>query len=148
MDLVVGQPVLASPNFSGDLTYKGLFDILLTTSDNARCVDCKSGQSTHVSVFFAVFLCENCAFTHRNELTMHKSYVKKLGDTFDDYQIRFFQVENIGNANFQLFLEKYKIESLRISEKYQTRATKHYKQFLMAQVEDRDFAKKAPNERL
>ena len=66
-------------------------------SFNYYCVDCKTNPATYASMTFGILICEKCAHEHRTVLGMEKSYVKSLGEFWDNYQLRFIEVGIGGN---------------------------------------------------
>jgi threonyl-tRNA synthetase len=100
-------------------------------SYNKFCIDCNKNESTHASVTYGVFICEECAQTHIKEFGMENSYVKSLfGELWDDYQCRC--IMSGGNKLFWDFLKQYNLEWKPIAAKYKTKEAKYYKRRLAA----------------
>ncbi|KAL0949237.1 hypothetical protein HGRIS_009315 [Hohenbuehelia grisea] len=72
---------------------------------NKICNDCSNPNPQWASLSFAVFLCLQCAGTHRG-FGVHISFVRSISmDTWQDEQIKRMQLG--GNAPFREFMESY-----------------------------------------
>ncbi|KZP20174.1 ArfGap-domain-containing protein [Athelia psychrophila] len=72
---------------------------------NKACIDCGNPNPQWASLSFAVFLCLQCAGTHRG-FGVHISFVRSVSmDTWQDEQIRRMQLG--GNAPFRTFMQSY-----------------------------------------
>ena len=145
----VSGEVAGNPYSSGPGKYhEFLGKMIKNNAYNVYCVDCKKNQSTHVSFFFGVFICADCAVIHRAELGMDKSYVKAINEIFDDFQISYFKEGVGGNYSFHEFMKEYKMEAFPIHKKYNSRPAKFYKKKLLFQVEGRVLQEAPPNKEL
>lgn len=65
-----------------------LQNLLTMDPYNKYCVDCHKNESTHASISFGTFICEQCASTHKVYLA-GKSYIKSItAEAWDEYQLR------------------------------------------------------------
>lgn len=70
-----------------------LQELLARDTYNKFCIDCNRNESTHASITYGVFICEECANAHLQLLGMDKSYIKPImGDMWDSYQTKVVQV--------------------------------------------------------
>ena len=110
---------------------------------NKFCVDCNKNESTHCSIMFGVFLCQECAQVHMEELGMDQSYVKTVFlDVWDEYQLKV--VTHYGNKQFWDFMKQYGLETREIVAKYKSGPAQYYKKRLAALVMDRSFTQLPP----
>ncbi|KAJ7087412.1 ArfGap-domain-containing protein [Mycena crocata] len=77
----------------------------LVKSDNRVCCDCANPNPQWASLGFAVFLCLQCAGTHRG-FGVHISFVRSISmDTWQPDQLRRMQMG--GNTAFKEFMKSY-----------------------------------------
>jgi len=63
-----------------------LQELLTKDTYNKFCIDCNRNESTHSSITYGTFICDDCAKVHITVLGMDKSYVKPInGDLWDAY---------------------------------------------------------------
>ncbi|KAJ7498604.1 hypothetical protein FB451DRAFT_1202469 [Mycena latifolia] len=77
----------------------------LVKNDNKLCGDCSNPNPQWASLGFAVFLCLQCAGTHRG-FGVHISFVRSISmDTWQPDQLKRMQIG--GNAAFKQFMKSY-----------------------------------------
>ncbi|KAF7352506.1 ArfGap-domain-containing protein [Mycena venus] len=77
----------------------------LVKNDNRVCCDCGNPNPQWASLGFAVFLCLQCAGTHRG-FGVHISFVRSISmDTWQPDQLKRMQIG--GNAAFKQFMKSY-----------------------------------------
>ena len=106
-------------------------EILSADETNKKCVDCKKGKSTCISVNNGVTLCGECANLH---VTFGKgiSFVHPIDDEWDTYLLTF--LKKGGNAKFVAFCDENGISSMPPENRYMTRAVDYYRRNLKADV--------------
>ena len=121
-----------------------LQELLQRDTYNKFCIDCNRNESTHASISFGVFICEECANAHMQILGMDKSYVKPvMGDLWDSYQLRVVQLG--GNKLLWDFLKQYNgLEQKGIQAKYTSNAAGYYKRKLASEAAGLPFGEKEP----
>lgn len=121
-----------------------LQELLQKDTYNKFCIDCNRNESTHASVTFGVFICEDCATQHIQILGMDRSYVKPVfGDLWDAYATRVIQLG--GNKKLWDFLKLYNgLEQKPIAAKYTSSAALYYKRKLAAEGAGQPFDEKEP----
>ena len=121
--------------------------ILAIDEENKKCVDCGKDNPTKTSVNNGVVICEECAAKH-SQLGPTISYVRDLGDTFDEYLLNYFTLG--GNSKFKRFINEEKVDtSLPIDKKYLTKACEFYRINLKMKVSGEKLLEKKydnPNE--
>lgn len=116
---------------------------------NKVCNDCSNPNPQWASLSFAVFLCLQCAGTHRG-FGVHISFVRSVSmDTWQDEQIRRMQLG--GNAPFQKFMQSYSPaeqggynDGLNPYDKYHCWAATQYREKLDADLAGKDWAPSPP----
>ncbi|GLB34062.1 putative arfGap-domain-containing protein [Lyophyllum shimeji] len=116
---------------------------------NKVCNDCSNPNPQWASLSFAVFLCLQCAGTHRG-FGVHISFVRSVSmDTWQDEQIRRMQLG--GNAPFQEFMKSYcpaeqggYREGLSPYDKYHCWAATQYREKLDAALAGKEWAPSPP----
>ncbi|KAG6877211.1 hypothetical protein C0992_010604 [Termitomyces sp. T32_za158] len=116
---------------------------------NKVCCDCSNLNPQWASVSFAIFLCLQCAGTHRG-FGVHISFVRSVSmDTWQDEQVRRMQLG--GNAPFQEFLKSYTpavqggySEELSSYDKYHCWAAAQYREKLDAELVGKEWAPSLP----
>lgn len=135
IDLHLEQP----PQLASLLT-----DLLARDTYNKFCVDCNRNESTHASITYGIFVCQDCANAHIGLLGMEKSYIKPIfGDTWDSYQIKIIQLG--GNKRLWDFFKQYNgLEQKPILAKYKSAAASYYRRRLSAEATGQVFVGKEP----
>jgi len=118
---------------------------------NKICNDCSNPNPQWASLSFAVFLCLQCAGTHRG-FGVHISFVRSVSmDTWQDEQIRRMQLG--GNAPFREFMKSYSpvqqggySEGLSPYDTYHCWAATQYREKLDAALAGKDWAPSSPPE--
>ncbi|KAG6903395.1 hypothetical protein C0995_005418 [Termitomyces sp. Mi166 len=116
---------------------------------NKVCCDCSNLNPQWASVSFAIFLCLQCAGTHRG-FGVHISFVRSVSmDTWQDEQVRRMQLG--GNAPFQEFLKSYTpavqggySDDLSSYDKYHCWAATQYRDKLDAELAGKEWAPSLP----
>ncbi|KAG6842060.1 hypothetical protein C0991_003586 [Blastosporella zonata] len=116
---------------------------------NKVCCDCTNLNPQWASLSFAIFLCLQCAGTHRG-FGVHISFVRSVSmDTWQDEQIRRMQLG--GNAPFQEFMKSYTPidqggynDSLSSYDKYHCWAATQYREKLDAELAGKEWAPSLP----
>ncbi|KAG5654601.1 hypothetical protein H0H81_011576 [Sphagnurus paluster] len=116
---------------------------------NKICCDCSNPNPQWASLSFAVFLCLQCAGTHRG-FGVHISFVRSVSmDTWQDEQIRRMQLG--GNAPFREFMQSYTpaeqggySEDLSPYDTYHCWAATQYREKLDAALAGKDWSPAAP----
>ncbi|KAG6884761.1 hypothetical protein C0993_008458 [Termitomyces sp. T159_Od127] len=116
---------------------------------NKVCCDCSNLNPQWASVSFAIFLCLQCAGTHRG-FGVHISFVRSVSmDTWQDEQVRRMQLG--GNAPFQQFLKSYTpavqggySEELNSYDKYHCWAATQYREKLDAELIGKEWTPSLP----
>jgi ADP-ribosylation factor GTPase-activating protein 1 len=121
-----------------------LQELLSKDTYNKFCVDCNRNESTHTSVTYGTFICQDCASIHLAVLGMDKSYVKPIfGEPWDNHQVRMVQLG--GNKKLWDFLKQYAgLEQKGVSQKYESAAARFYRKKLNAEATGRPFSEKEP----
>ncbi|KAF8238972.1 ArfGap-domain-containing protein [Tricholoma matsutake] len=116
---------------------------------NKTCNDCSNLNPQWASVSFAVFLCLQCAGTHRG-YGVHVSFVRSISmDTWQDEQVRRMQLG--GNARFCEFVRSYTPieqggynDNLSPYDKYHCWAASQYRAKLDAELAGKTWTPSAP----
>ncbi|KII95002.1 hypothetical protein PLICRDRAFT_33832 [Plicaturopsis crispa FD-325 SS-3] len=116
---------------------------------NKVCNDCSNPNPQWASLSFAVFLCLQCAGTHRG-FGVHISFVRSVSmDTWQDEQIRRMKLG--GNAPFREFMRSYTPadqggykEGSSPYDTYTSWAATQYREKLDANLAGKDWAPSAP----
>ncbi|KAH8702467.1 zinc finger protein gcs1 [Talaromyces proteolyticus] len=120
------------------------------TNGNDRCCDCGAPSPQWASPKFGVFICLNCAGTHRG-LGVHISFVRSITmDAFKNAEIQ--RMEKGGNDTWKNFYDENPIvisegrtfEDSTIKERYDSEVGEEYKDRLTAKVEGKEYV---PGER-
>lgn len=121
-----------------------LTEILQRDTYNKFCIDCNRNESTHASITYGTFVCQDCANAHMQLLGMEKSYIKPIfGDTWDQYQIRLIQFG--GNKRLWDFFKQYNgLEQKPILAKYKSAAASYYRRKLSCEATGLPFSEKEP----
>ncbi|KAJ6515563.1 ArfGap-domain-containing protein [Mycena sanguinolenta] len=121
----------------------------LVKTDNRTCCDCGNPNPQWASLGFAVFLCLQCAGTHRG-FGVHISFVRSVSmDTWQADQLKRMQIG--GNAAFKQFMSSYYPpeqggykESNTPYEIYHCWAATQYREKLDAEIAGKEWAQSAP----
>lgn len=114
---------------------------------NKTCIDCGNPNPQWASLSFAVFLCLQCAGTHRG-FGVHISFVRSVSmDTWQDEQIRRMKLG--GNAPFREFMQSYPAEGgykdgMSSYETYHCWAATQYREKLDAELAGRPWEPSSP----
>ncbi|TFK55604.1 ArfGap-domain-containing protein [Heliocybe sulcata] len=114
---------------------------------NKTCIDCGNPNPQWASLSFAVFLCLQCAGTHRG-FGVHISFVRSVSmDTWQDEQIRRMKLG--GNAPFRAFMQSYPAEggyndALSPYETYHCWAATQYREKLDAELAGKPWEPSSP----
>ena len=106
-------------------------EVLSADETNKKCVDCKKGKATCISVNNGITLCGECANLH---VSFGKgiSFVHPIDDEWDTYLLTF--LKKGGNAKFVAFCDENGISSMPPENRYMTRAVDYYRRNLKADV--------------
>ncbi|KAH8830341.1 ArfGap-domain-containing protein [Flagelloscypha sp. PMI_526] len=117
--------------------------------DNKVCVDCSNPNPQWASLSFAVFLCLQCAGTHRG-FGVHISFVRSVSmDTWQKDQIT--RMELGGNKPFKDFMKSYDpatggfSETLSSYDTYHCWAATQYRESLDAKLAGKEWSPSAPS---
>ncbi|CAR27159.1 hypothetical protein ZYGR_0I04310 [Zygosaccharomyces rouxii] len=105
---------------------------------NKKCVDCNAPNPQWASPKFGVFICLECAGTHRG-LGVHISFVRSI--TMDQFKPEeLIRMEKGGNEPFNQYMTSHGID-LKLPQKlkYDNPIASDYKQKLTCIVEDKEF---------
>ncbi|KAI5114862.1 hypothetical protein M0805_004922, partial [Coniferiporia weirii] len=116
---------------------------------NKICIDCSNPNPQWASISFAVFLCLQCAGTHRG-FGVHISFVRSVSmDTWQEDQIRRMKLG--GNAPFRTFMREYSPsevggykDGMNAHDKYHCWAAAQYKEKLAAELEGKSWSPSSP----
>ncbi|BCR84877.1 GTPase-activating protein GCS1 [Aspergillus chevalieri] len=115
------------------------------TNGNDRCCDCNAPSPQWASPKFGIFICLNCAGTHRG-LGVHISFVRSITmDAFKTGEIH--RMEQGGNEPWKSFFDNHAItqsegrtfEDSTIKERYEGEVGEEWKERLAAKVEGREY---------
>ncbi|EDO15011.1 hypothetical protein Kpol_400p5 [Vanderwaltozyma polyspora DSM 70294] len=111
---------------------------LQKVGSNKRCVDCGAPNPQWASPKFGVFICLECAGTHRS-LGVHISFVRSI--TMDQFKPEeLIRMEKGGNEPFNEYMTSHGIDlSLPHKIKYDNPIAEDYKQKLTCLVEEKEF---------
>ncbi|KAF7975104.1 hypothetical protein HWV62_10381 [Athelia sp. TMB] len=136
---------------SDQVAVKRILQELVKREDlkNKACIDCGNPNPQWASLSFAVFLCLQCAGTHRG-FGVHISFVRSVSmDTWQDEQIRRMQLG--GNAPFRSFMQSYTPadeggykDGASSYDTYHCWAATQYREKLDAELAGRPWAQAAP----
>lgn len=102
--------------------------------ENKKCIDCGMARPQWASVTYGIFLCLNCAGTHRS-YGVRISMVKSVGmDVWAPAEIK--KMEIGGNKRFAEWVEKHSLENLPKEEIYQNKAVKEYRNKLQKEINE------------
>ncbi|THV08273.1 ArfGap-domain-containing protein [Dendrothele bispora CBS 962.96] len=118
---------------------------------NKVCNDCSNPNPQWASLSFAIFICLQCAGTHRG-FGVHVSFVRSISmDTWQDDQVKRMQLG--GNAPFREFMRSYApaeqggySDNLSSYDTYHCWAATQYREKLDALVAGRDWTPSLPSE--
>ncbi|CCD26561.1 GTPase-activating protein GCS1 NDAI_0H03880 [Naumovozyma dairenensis CBS 421] len=105
---------------------------------NKKCVDCHAPNPQWASPKFGIFICLECAGTHRS-LGVHISFVRSI--TMDQFKPEeLVRMEKGGNQQFNDYMSQHGIDlNLPPKVKYDNLIAEDYKQKLTCEVEGTDF---------
>ncbi|KAL3229258.1 ADP-ribosylation factor GTPase-activating protein GCS1 [Nakaseomyces bracarensis] len=105
---------------------------------NKRCVDCNAPNPQWASPKFGIFICLECAGTHRS-LGVHISFVRSI--TMDQFkQEELVRMEKGGNEPFVEYMTSHGIDmTLPHKFKYDNPIAQDYKEKLTCEVEGKEF---------
>ncbi|KNG82381.1 hypothetical protein ANOM_008911, partial [Aspergillus nomiae NRRL 13137] len=115
------------------------------TNGNDKCCDCGAPSPQWASPKFGIFICLNCAGTHRG-LGVHISFVRSI--TMDAFKIAEIQrMELGGNEPWKSFFDDHIVtqsegrtfEDSTIKERYEGEVGEEWKERLSAKVEGREY---------
>ncbi|KAJ6538498.1 ArfGap-domain-containing protein [Mycena vulgaris] len=121
----------------------------LVKNDNRLCNDCGNPNPQWASLGFAVFLCLQCAGTHRG-FGVHISFVRSISmDTWQPDQLKRMQIG--GNTAFKQFMKSYSPaeqggykEGNSPYEVYHCWAATQYREKLDAEIAGKEWTQAAP----
>ncbi|KAF7684461.1 ADP-ribosylation factor GTPase-activating protein GCS1 [Astathelohania contejeani] len=106
------------------MTKKFNKEIKKLAKSNQTCMDCGCVSPQWASITFGIFICLECASTHR-ALGVTVSMVRSVNmDQWDE--VGYLKMENGGNEKFTHFLEKQKLKELPIKERYKHELVREY----------------------
>ncbi|KAI5130665.1 ADP-ribosylation factor GTPase-activating protein 1 [Nematocida parisii] len=101
-----------------------LKEIIASTDENKKCVDCNMTRPQWASITYGVFLCLNCAGVHRS-YGVKVSMVKSLSmDMWNDSEKKTMELG--GNKRFLEYVEESQLESLSKEELYTSKKMAKY----------------------
>ncbi|KAI5190245.1 ADP-ribosylation factor GTPase-activating protein 1 [Nematocida minor] len=111
-----------------------LKEIIANSPENKKCVDCGMARPQWASITYGIFLCLNCAGTHRS-YGVKVSTVKSMSmDVWSPAETK--RMELGGNAQFLEYLKKHSLENLSKDDLYQHKAVKEYADKLKKSVSE------------
>ncbi|KAH9385491.1 uncharacterized protein NEMAJ01_0387 [Nematocida major] len=111
----------------------GLKEIISSTPENKKCIDCGMARPQWASTTYGVFLCLNCAGSHRS-YGVKVSMVKSMSmDVWSSAEKKKMEVG--GNARFLEHIRKHGLESLPKGELYGNSAVQEYGKALKEKVD-------------
>ncbi|CCF58623.1 hypothetical protein KAFR_0F00260 [Kazachstania africana CBS 2517] len=106
---------------------------------NKKCVDCNAPNPQWASPKFGIFICLECAGTHRS-LGVHISFVRSI--TMDQFKPEeLIRMEKGGNEPFNEYMSSHGID-LKLPQKikYDNPIAEDYKEKLTCEVEGKEFS--------
>ncbi|KGQ01374.1 hypothetical protein PAAG_11955 [Paracoccidioides lutzii Pb01] len=136
---------MSSNKWKVDLETRSKLLLIQKTKGNDRCCDCGAPSPQWASPKFGIFICLNCAGTHRG-LGVHISFVRSITmDAFKPAEIQ--RMEHGGNDPWKLFFDEHSanvaesrvFDDSTIKERYEGDVGEEWKARLTAKVEGREY---------
>lgn len=114
-------------------TTEEIFKKLREDTNNQTCADCGIDEANFASISHGILICESCSIQHKS-LGPSISFVKSLSDSWSIRQLKLMTVG--GNATLKSFFSSYNMpETATINFKYNTVASKYYREMLKVMAE-------------
>ncbi|OMJ67053.1 hypothetical protein SteCoe_35886 [Stentor coeruleus] len=124
-------------------TTEEIFKKLREDISNQTCADCGADHADFASISHGILICESCSIQHKN-LGPSISFVKSLYDNWSIRQLKLMTVG--GNATLKSFFSSYNMpETAKIDFKYNTVASKYYREMLKVMAEGESCTMQTPS---
>lgn len=117
------------------MSYNKLIKELSTQDENTKCMDCKSANPHWASISCGIFICLECAATHRS-YGVKISKVRSVN--MDNWTEAMYKImSNGGNKRFRELMETYNLTHLEKEDLYKNDCVRKYSSDLTGELEEK-----------